>query len=92
MDEKKGEELLYWSLSGVLEVKYDPDRVWYEKMDKNGKKCMQWNVAQMHFLDLQRLYAFWTAGLTTVYSHFLNVQLDIILHTSRLLSHVCNSM
>ncbi len=29
-------------------------------MDKNGKNCMHWNVPS------ERLYVFWTAGVTTV--------------------------
>ena len=36
---------------------------------------MHWNVARMHFLDLQDLYMFWTIGLTTV-SHFTTVGKD----------------
>ena len=31
--------------SGVLEVKHDLDRTGMEKIDKNGKNCMHWNVA-----------------------------------------------
>ena len=36
---------------------------------------MHWNVAPMHFLDLQGLYVFWTAGVTTVYK---NITLVIV--------------
>ena len=43
-------------------------------LDRTGKKNRQKTAKiactgmchRMHFLDLQRLYVFWTAGLTTV--------------------------
>ena len=51
------------SLSGVLEVKYDLDRT---GMIKAAKIACIGMWPWMLFLDLQGLYVFWTAGLTTV--------------------------
>ena len=43
-------------------MKYDLDMKGMKKIDKNGKNCMHWNVARMYFLELQRLYVFWTGN------------------------------
>ena len=34
-----------WSLSGLLEVKYDLDRTGIKKLIKTAENCMHWNVA-----------------------------------------------
>ena len=65
LNEKKVEELLYLLVFGVLEVKYDLDRTGMIKWQKIACIGMR---PRMHLLYLQRLYVFWTAGLTTVYS------------------------
>ena len=54
---------IFWSLFGVLDVKCDLDRTGIEKQIKKAKIAL-W--PRVHFLDLQCLYEFWTADLTTV--------------------------
>ena len=56
---------IFWSLSGVLEVKYDLDRTGMKKWIKTAKIACIGMWPRMHFLDLQHLYVFWTAGLMT---------------------------
>ena len=56
----------FGSLSGVLEVKYDLNRTSMKKQIKIAKVACIGMWPRMHFLYLQGLYVFWTAGLTTV--------------------------
>ena len=46
-------------------MKDDLDRTGMKKWIKTAKNSCIGMWHRMHFLDLQRLYAFWTAGLTT---------------------------
>ena len=45
---------IFWSLSGVLEVKYDVDRTDMKKRIKTAKIACIGKWPRMHFLDLQQ--------------------------------------
>ena len=68
LNEKKVEELLYLLVLGVLEVKDGLDKTGMKKQIKTAKITCIGMWSQMHSLDLQHSYVFWTAGITTVVS------------------------
>ena len=56
---------VYLLVFGVLEVKYNLDRTGMKKKIKTAKTACIGIWPPVHFLYLQGLYIFWTAGITT---------------------------
>ena len=74
LNEKQKSCSIFWSLSGVLEVKYDLDRTDMKKQIKTAKNCMHQNVSPDALPGFTTQYVLRTAGVTTVatpelYSH-----------------------